>query len=93
VHAIRDAVEFVVEQAGVHVEGHRGRGVPEHPLNGLDAGAARMAARRERRRPRSLSSPTDGPADAADSGRFTLQSVLDISAQLVVRRHCAITAR
>jgi hypothetical protein len=40
VHAIRDAVEFVVEQVGVHVEGHRGRGVPEHPLNGLDAGAA-----------------------------------------------------
>jgi hypothetical protein len=33
VHAIREAVQIIVEQARIHVQRHRGRVVPEHPLN------------------------------------------------------------
>lgn len=34
-----DVVEVVVEEVGVRVEGHRGAGMAEHPLHGLDVGA------------------------------------------------------
>ena len=44
---LRDVVEVVVEQVGVGVKRHRGRGVTEHPLNGFHIGAG---ADRETRR-------------------------------------------
>jgi hypothetical protein len=40
VHACRERAEVVVEEPGVDVEGHRGRGVTEHPLDRLDVRAA-----------------------------------------------------
>ena len=39
VESRRDIVEVFAEEPGVDVEGHRGGGVAEHPLNGLDVGA------------------------------------------------------
>ncbi len=39
VHAFREGAQVVVEEPGVDVEGHRCRGVAEHPLDRLDVGA------------------------------------------------------
>src|SRR3954452_22003668 len=44
VHPGRQIGEVVVEEAGVDVERHRRRGVPEHPLDALDG---RPAGHRE----------------------------------------------
>jgi protein-tyrosine-phosphatase len=48
IHAVSEGAEVVVEEPGVDVEGHRCRGVTEHPLDRLDARAARHEEARRR---------------------------------------------